>query len=90
MTMQEQPAFPKPFRYNGRLFWKRSDIEAFKRRLIAVSLGVASDEADRPKPEFETFVGADELAKEFSVTRRTIGRWIEGLDAGAASEPKAA
>jgi len=86
----KQPPFPKPFRYNGRLFWKRSEIESFKSQLIAASLGVAADEADRPKPEFETFVGADELAKEFSVTRRTIGRWIEDLDAGVASESKAA
>jgi hypothetical protein len=78
--------FPLPLRMNGRLFWRRSELESFKRRLMASALGEAAPET-AAQDQIEIFVPSDQVAREFGFGRRTLGRRIAGRRAtGAAAE----
>jgi predicted DNA-binding transcriptional regulator AlpA len=70
----QNPNFPTPVRMNGRLFFLRSELEYYKSKLIAEAVG-SSVPAGKPIP-IEIFVPANEVAKEFGLSRRTIGRRI--------------
>ncbi|ADP71700.1 hypothetical protein Rvan_2485 [Rhodomicrobium vannielii ATCC 17100] len=70
--------FPKPFRYNGRLYWRRSELELYKSALIASAMGGNQNVDLFSGPEI--FVNAEQVAKEFAITRRTLGRRIAGFD----------
>lgn len=67
------PDFPAPMRINGRLFWRRSQIEKYKREIIASATGAPVEESTTL---IEEFVPADVIAREFGFTRRTLGRRI--------------
>ena len=67
--------FPQPFRSNGRLYWRRSELKAYKQALIRQATGATGD----PEPvrnDVETFVTAEQVTKEFGFGRRTLGRRI--------------
>ncbi len=76
--------FPTPLRlHGGRLYWRRSALEAYKRALIRAAGGnVAEPETNPAEPEI--FVHADQVAKEFGFGRRTLGRRVAGFDSEAA------
>jgi hypothetical protein len=74
-----EPEFPQPFRQNGRLFWLRSKLEAYKAELVAWALGIEVAPRDNVNPVIEEFVPAEKVAKELGFTRRTLGRRIAGL-----------
>ena len=69
--------FPKPVRMNNRLYWCRSELEAYKRTLIRHATG-ATREPEPVRNEIETFVTAEQVTKEFGFGRRTLGRRIAG------------
>jgi hypothetical protein len=70
-------SFPRPIRINGRLFWRRSELESYKRKLISAALGLQAATSQEPET-VETFVTSQEVAREFAFTRRTLGRRIAG------------
>ncbi len=70
--------FPPPIRVHGRLFWRRSEIERYKRQLIANATGVAPQEPKEADDSPEVFVPSDQVAREFGFGRRTLGRRIAG------------
>ncbi len=72
-----EPEFPRPIRMNGRLMFRRYEVERFKMRCIALATGEPF--VDTGKPKIETFVPAETLAKELGLSRRTLNRRIEGL-----------
>jgi hypothetical protein len=77
MSSQE-PQFPKPLRHRGKIVFLRSDLEAYKRELIAQATG---GKVEPPKKaEAETFVLANDAARELGISRRTLGRIIQGFD----------
>jgi len=72
--------FPQPFRSNGRLYWRRSELEAYKQALIRQATGATGD----PEPvrnDVESFVSAETVTKEFGFGRRTLGRRIASAPA---------
>jgi hypothetical protein len=74
-TQSKQPEFPAPFRFRGRLYWRRPEIEAYKRELLSFVTG-----APVPAPSaeaVESFVSAEQVTKEFGFGRRTLGRRID-------------
>jgi hypothetical protein len=77
--MSNEPEFPTPIRMKGRLYWRRNEIESYKRNLIAYATG-----APIPDPEplaagtIETFVTSEQVSTEFGFGRRTLGRRIAG------------
>ncbi|WP_294532614.1 hypothetical protein [uncultured Rhodoblastus sp.] len=72
--MTNEPDFPLPIRMRGRLFWRRSELELYKRQLIAAVGGVADPQS--LSDQIETFVPAEQVAREFGFGRRTLGRRI--------------
>jgi len=41
------PGFPTPIRLNGRLYFRRSEVEAYKQRLIAEALATPGSRATK-------------------------------------------
>ena len=76
--MSTSPDFPAPYRRNGRLFWDRHEIEAYKRSLM----GLAPVDRDPQAPI--AFVSARQLDAEFPFGRRTLGRLVKGRVHGEA------
>jgi hypothetical protein len=74
--MSNEPDFPLPIRMRGRLFWRRSELERYKRKLMAAAVGGAIAELDSAHDQIETFVPAEQVAREFGFGRRTLGRRI--------------
>jgi hypothetical protein len=70
---------------NGRLYWRRSELEFYKRAIIRQVTGASAD-AGPVRNDVETFVTAEQVTKEFGFGRRTLGRRI----AGHSPEPKIA
>jgi hypothetical protein len=68
----DQVDFPTPIKSNGKLFFARHEIEAHKR----VLLGLPS--IDHHPHEPILLVGAVQVAAEFGVHRRTLGRRVRG------------
>jgi hypothetical protein len=66
--------FPAPIRIKGRLYFAASDLEAYKRKIVAAALN--SEPAPYIHTGPETFVPAPQVAKDFGVSRRTIGRRV--------------
>lgn len=75
--MTSELEFPLPIRMRGRLFWRRSELEHYKRKLMAAAVGGAVSEHS-PADQIETFVPAEQVAREFGFGRRTLGRRIAG------------
>jgi hypothetical protein len=76
--MSNLPEFPLPVRRNGRLYWLRSELEVYKRALVRAARGLP--DAAAPSHSIEEFVPSDQVAKEFGINRRTLGRRIAGRD----------
>jgi len=74
--MTKEPDFPLPIRMRGRLFWRRSELEQYKRNLMAAAVGGVV--TNLPVDQIETFVPAEQVAREFGFGRRTLGRRIAG------------
>lgn len=72
--MSNEPNFPRPIRMRGRLFWRRSELENYKRRLVAAATGAEPQEPN--SDQIEIFVPSDQVAREFGFGRRTLGRRI--------------
>lgn len=72
--------FPLPIRRNGRLFWLRSELEAYKRALVRAARGLPAPDDAPPSPSIEELVPSDQVAREFGINRRTLGRRIAGRD----------
>jgi predicted DNA-binding transcriptional regulator AlpA len=68
--------FPQPFRMNGRLYWRRSELEFYKRAIIRQATGATGDPEPVIRNDVETFVTAEQVTKEFGFGRRTLGRRI--------------
>lgn len=84
--MSIEPEFPLPIRMRGRLFWRRSELELYKRKLLAFASGAPAP-SDLPADQIETFVSAEQVTREFAFGRRTLGRRIAGrCFAGVAAE----
>ncbi|MDI9846564.1 hypothetical protein QM467_00670 [Rhodoblastus sp. 17X3] len=81
--MTNEPEFPLPIRMRGRLFWRRSELELYKRRLMAAALGGTVPEI--VPDQIETFVPAEQVAREFGFGRRTLGRRIAGRNSMVAA-----
>lgn len=83
--MSNIPDFPQPIRLRGRLFFRRADLESYKRRLFVAHGLVRADEPFHD-PEIEELVNAEQAAKELGFGRRTIGRRIadKKIEEGAA------
>lgn len=75
--MSNLPEFPTPIRLRGRLFFRRRDLEAYKRALLVAHGLVKPDEPFR-EPEIEELVNAEQASKELGFGRRTIGRRVAG------------
>ena len=73
--------FPPPRRVNGRLYWTRAQIEDHKAKLM----GLPAPERGSAPIELVT---AAQVTKEFSFTRRTLGRRLVEKTP-TASEPTA-
>ncbi len=73
--MSNEPDFPLPIRMRGRLFWRRSELEHYKRKLMAAAVGGDAD-LQPSHDQIETFVPAEQVAREFGFGRRTLGRRI--------------
>ena len=80
---KKAPVFPKPLRHRGRVVFLRSDLERYKRELIAVATGGRLEPSKAP--DVELFVLANEAAKELGLSRRTLDAvmartlsWAEG------------
>jgi hypothetical protein len=65
--------FPNPVRQNGRLYFFRSQLEAYKRALA----GLPPVEFEGP----EVLVPSNPVCLEFGVGRRTLGRRIKASQA---------
>ncbi len=65
---------PPSYIFNGRRFFKRSEIEHVKISLIARATG--RDDPPYSAPDIEQFVAATQVAQEFSLSRRTLARRI--------------
>ncbi len=76
--MSNDPGFPLPIRLRGRLFWRRTELEQYKRNLMASAVGGAFAAHDSNHDQIETFVPAEQVAREFGFGRRTLGRRIAG------------
>ena len=74
--MSNQPCIPRPRRNNGRLFFVRHELENYKRQLLGL-------EPISELPAVIELVSANEVSRELGYTRRTLGRRIATLDAGA-------
>ncbi len=71
--MADTPKFPMPRRWNGRVFFVRSEVERFKRRLICGVCGGGGPQ----EPVFdgpEELLSKKELARELGVSTRTVDR----------------
>ncbi|CAN2533032.1 hypothetical+protein [Methylocapsa aurea] len=75
--MSNIPEFPTPIRLRGRLFFRRRDLEAYKRALL-IAHGVMKADEPMREPEVEELVNAEQAAKELGFGRRTIGRRVAG------------
>lgn len=73
------PKFPLPVRQRGRLFFWRSELEAYKRALARLPPKAPNSDV------VDVLVPAAPAAAEFGVGRRTIGRRI--VEAREAAEP---
>jgi hypothetical protein len=62
------PAFPAPYRLNGRLVWDRHEVENHKRSLMGL------DPVERDPNATIVFVSAAQLTSELPYGRRTLGR----------------
>ena len=74
--MLDKPEIPAPFEMNGRLYFKRSELEAYKKAVFAWATGGQLAPPAESNPPVEEFVSAQQAARELGVGRRTIGRRI--------------
>ncbi|WP_159727585.1 hypothetical protein [Methylosinus sp. Ce-a6] len=81
--MSTLPEFPTPIRLRGRLFFRRHDLERYKRALL-VAHGLVKPDEPMPDLGREELVNAGDAAKELGFGRRTIGRRIAGKQTEAA------
>ncbi len=66
--------FPDVLFLNGRGYAYRSAIDRYRADLMAEALGVPP--VYPPPPDPDELVPLKQLAKEFGVCRRTVGRWM--------------
>ncbi|ARN81829.1 hypothetical protein [Methylocystis bryophila] len=78
MLQKAAPIFPTPFRRGGRLLFARSQVEAYKARVLEIAHGASAP--PREIAPVETFVSAEEVARELGMARRTIGRLVAGRE----------
>jgi hypothetical protein len=71
MTPDKIP-LPTPIWIKGQPFFKRSQIEHWKEKIVAAALG--GEEPIYERPQVENFVSGSQLAKEMGVSRRTLTR----------------
>jgi len=71
----ERPRFPRPLRYNGRKFYRRSELDHFKTELEAAALGRPLPPKP-PPPTGDPLVPHKAIALEFGVTPRSVDRWV--------------
>ncbi len=64
--------FPQPIRQNGRLYFRRDEIENHKLALAGLP--------PRPEGEIIKLVPAAKVAAEFGFHRRTLGRRLVGAE----------
>ena len=83
--MTNEPDFPLPIRMRGRLFWRRSELEHYKHKLMAAAVGGAPEHRT-DHDQIEIFVPAEQVAREFGFGRRTLGRRIADRNAMVAVE----
>lgn len=76
--------FPPVIEIQGRKFVTRSQLEFYKKRVLARAMGAPAPTYEAPT--IETFVPLPQAATELGVSRRTIGRRM----ATRAPEPAAA
>ena len=81
--MSNEPEFPNPIRLRGRLFWRRIELENYKRELISFAAGGTVSRGEATPDTIETLVPSDQVVKEFGFGRRTLGRRIAGRSATA-------
>ena len=67
--------FPQPVRQNGRLYFRRDEIENHKLALAGLP--------PRPASEVIELVPAARVAAEFGFHRRTLGRRLVGAESAA-------
>ena len=72
--LPERPQFSHPLRFNGKKYYRRSDLDHFKRELEAFALGKPLP-AKPPIPDGDLLVSHKKVAAEFDVTTRTLDRW---------------
>ncbi len=77
-----KPDLPQPFRWNGRVYFRRSDVEKFKAALVSHAMGA---EHQPVRVDVETFVGIEQVARELGISRRTLDRRLAGLETEAAA-----
>jgi hypothetical protein len=83
----EPPKLPPVTFFKGRGYVLRSALNAYKRELVAASLGAPP--VYLPDPDPDPFVPLKQVCVELGVGRRTIGRRIKEASASV-SEPAAA
>jgi hypothetical protein len=66
---------PKPVSQNGRLYFWRSQLEAYKRELAGLP------PLDNPSTTIDELVPAAQAAREFGFGRRTLGRRLQATAA---------
>jgi hypothetical protein len=75
------PRIPLPFRVNGRLYLRRSQLDRYKAELQAHALGVRPIYS--PPVEPDPFIPLKAVETELGIGRRTIGRRIAEAQAAA-------
>ncbi len=78
---RSEPSFPTPRRIKGRLYFLRSEVEAYKAKALAHALG--SEPVAPPPPPVDSLVPAKVIAEELGFGRRTLGRRL--IESGRAS-----
>jgi hypothetical protein len=73
--MSTSAEFPTPIRLRGRLFFRRADLELYKRSLLAEH-GLLKLDQQFIAPAIEELVTAEQAARELGCGRRTLGRRI--------------
>jgi hypothetical protein len=77
--MLQEPEFPSPARFGGRLRFDAFEVERFKRELA----GQPRIERDPSQPI--RFVDASAVCADLAIDRRTLGRRVRGRVRGEES-----
>jgi hypothetical protein len=73
---RSKPPLPRGRQINGRYYWRRSEIDHWKKRLEAFALGLP-EPAPEPPPPGDPLLPKKRVAAEFGVCGKTIERWAE-------------